>query len=117
MITYLKVNGVDQLDKIDGASLVITRSIENTTCQMTVKQRFGTTLSWLNGQTVILKLDDDTILLYGKIRSITKSDDLAQITFTVQVDDLKLWYQTVPVKEKFRKYILLQYQYCKNGRR
>lgn len=103
MITYLKVNGVDQLDKIDGASFQITRSIENTTCQMVVKQRFGTTLSWLNGQTVILKLDDDTILLYGKIRSITKSDDLAQITFTVQVDDLKLWYQTVPVKEKFKK--------------
>ena len=88
MITYLKVNGVDQLDKIDGANFQITRSMENTTCQMVVKQRFGTTLSWVEGQTVILKLDDTTILLYGKIRSITMADDLAQIQFTVQVDDL-----------------------------
>lgn len=102
MITYLKVNGVDRSDMIDG-NMQITFNMDMATCQMVVKQRFGTALSWSNGQTIILKLDDGKILLYGKIRSQPKSDDLAQTTFTIQVDDLRLWYQTIPVKEKFKK--------------
>jgi hypothetical protein len=98
---YIKVNGVDQSDVID--SFQLTKSIDNSNSQLTVKKKFGTLLSWVNGQTVIIKMADGTILLYGKIRSAPKSDDLAQVTYTVQVDDLRQWYQIISVKEKFRK--------------
>jgi len=102
MIDYIKVNGTDQKSVID-SNFQITRGLDNTTCQLTVKTKFGAALSWLNGQIIIIKLSDGVIFLYGKIRSITKTDDLAQNVYTVQVDDLRLNYQSIPVKEKFFK--------------